>query len=217
MYTVNVNSDNPNLIVGNVFFTSDTHYNHANIIKLCNRPFSSANEMNEALIANWNSVVEPTDIVFHLGDVTLSGLGAAKRFFSAVNGKVFVLTYPQHHDKYWLDEIGQSRGYAKHMTNAEYKELGKVSQYILTLNGGQVNLIDQIPTVTVSDKRAEHIIAMCHYPIANWPCMYHGAWHLHGHTHGIYQGNGKSMDVGVDSNNFTPVSYASVCKFMENR
>lgn len=40
-----------------VFFTSDTHFNHANIIKFCERPFGSIEEMNEALIANWNRVV----------------------------------------------------------------------------------------------------------------------------------------------------------------
>ena len=40
-----------------VFFTSDTHFKHANIIKFCERPFGSIEEMNEALIANWNRVV----------------------------------------------------------------------------------------------------------------------------------------------------------------
>ena len=49
------------------FFTSDTHFNHANIIKFCNRPFKDVEQMNETLIANWNRVVEMDDTVFHAG------------------------------------------------------------------------------------------------------------------------------------------------------
>lgn len=53
----------------NIFATTDSHYGHANIIKYCNRPFSNVEEMNEAMIENWNKVVGDSDIVYHLGDV----------------------------------------------------------------------------------------------------------------------------------------------------
>ena len=50
------------------FVIADTHFNDANIIRFCNRPFSSVDEMNTMLIDNWNSVVEPCDTVWILGD-----------------------------------------------------------------------------------------------------------------------------------------------------
>ena len=55
----------------NVWFTSDSHFYHANIIKYCNRPFASVEEMNEKLIENWNSVVGKDDLVWCLGDFCL--------------------------------------------------------------------------------------------------------------------------------------------------
>jgi len=51
------------------WLVSDTHFNHANIIRYCDRPFSSVDEMNQALVDNWNRVVEENDTVFFLGDL----------------------------------------------------------------------------------------------------------------------------------------------------
>ena len=51
-----------------VYFTADQHFSHAGIIGLCKRPFRSIEEMDEAMIANWNTVVGPDDDVWHLGD-----------------------------------------------------------------------------------------------------------------------------------------------------
>lgn len=56
-----------------VFFTSDTHFTHANIIRFCSRPFKNVEEMDETMIANWNRVVGENDIVFHLGDFCMGG------------------------------------------------------------------------------------------------------------------------------------------------
>jgi len=52
------------------FLISDTHFDHANIIRYTNRPFSDVHSMNRALIQNWNSVVGLGDRVFFLGDLT---------------------------------------------------------------------------------------------------------------------------------------------------
>ena len=52
-----------------IYFIADTHFNHANIIKYCNRPFKNTDEMNKYIIRKWNSVVKERDTVYHLGDV----------------------------------------------------------------------------------------------------------------------------------------------------
>jgi calcineurin-like phosphoesterase family protein len=50
------------------FYISDTHFDHANIIRLCNRPFKNVDEMNETMMERWNAVVSDDDTVYHLGD-----------------------------------------------------------------------------------------------------------------------------------------------------
>ena len=44
-----------------IYFTADTHFDHANIIRFCNRPFATVEEMNETLITNWNRKVHAND------------------------------------------------------------------------------------------------------------------------------------------------------------
>lgn len=71
-----------------VFFTSDTHFGHANIIDFCNRPFGSVEHMDEMLIRNWNLVVRQEDEVWHLGDFALeSDAKRLRSIFRRLNGR----------------------------------------------------------------------------------------------------------------------------------
>lgn len=70
------------------WLTADLHLAHTNIIKYCNRPFSSIEEMNETIINNWNKLVGPRDTVYCLGDFCFRGKTMARKFEEILNGKI---------------------------------------------------------------------------------------------------------------------------------
>lgn len=70
-----------------IFVISDSHFNHGNIIKYCNRPFETIDEMNNTMIKNWNSVVSNDDKVFHLGDVGLGGREKTEAIIKSLKGR----------------------------------------------------------------------------------------------------------------------------------
>lgn len=86
--------------MGDTFLISDTHFGHSNIIQFeaAARPFATIEEMNEALIANWNKVVGHNDTVWHLGDV----LFGQKNFYllDRLNGRKNLVL--GNHDVYGL-------------------------------------------------------------------------------------------------------------------
>lgn len=73
------------------YFIADTHFNHENIIKYCNRPFKNSLEMNEYIINKWNSVVKENDIVYHLGDVGFGTTEELKILVDRLNGTKILL------------------------------------------------------------------------------------------------------------------------------
>ena len=74
-----------------IYVTSDTHFNHENIIKYCKRPYENANKRNESLIKNWNKVVKKEDDIFHLGDFGFGTKEELKSIFNRLNGKKYLI------------------------------------------------------------------------------------------------------------------------------
>ena len=74
-----------------IYFISDTHFCHSNIIKYCDRPFKDVKEMNETIINNWNNIVTNEDIVYHLGDFCLSTDDEIKNIFNRLNGTIILI------------------------------------------------------------------------------------------------------------------------------
>ena len=93
-----------------IFVTADLHFGHANIIKYCNRPFSTTEEMDETLIKNWNQVVSKQDKVFIVGDFSFHDKEKTTEIISRLNGHK-VLIYGNH-DKsrniQWWYEVGMN-------------------------------------------------------------------------------------------------------------
>lgn len=170
----------------NYFFTSDTHFGHTNIIKYVKRPFKDAEEMNEALITNWNRVVGPTDIVYHLGDFAM-GIGPEKTRYvrnirRRLNGGIHFYMGNHDPDEWRLDG----------------------------LEGVFDSLADYGEVVVHNQK-----IVLFHYGMRTWHHDLRGVWHLYGHSHGGLAPYGKSCDVGVDCWNFTPVSFWDLKRKMD--
>lgn len=161
-----------------LYFISDTHFNHTNIIRYCKRPFTDINEMNEAMIANWNNVVQDDDIVYHLGDF---GMGNCHPILERLKGRKILII--GSHDK----NLGNSKNLFETMT----------------------------PMIEIQYK--EQYITLCHYCMRVWPRSHYNSWHLFGHSHGKLEPVGKSWDVGVDKNNFIPLSFTQIEKIMEKR
>lgn len=80
-----------------IYLISDTHFNHYNIIKYCNRPFKNVHEMNMYMIEKWNETVQPTDTIYHLGDYAFGD----KKFMQDVCNKLngYKILIRGNHDK----------------------------------------------------------------------------------------------------------------------
>lgn len=74
-----------------VWFTADTHFGHTNILKYCDRPFESVAAHDRALIENWNAVVSPRDLVYHLGDFAFKSARSVFDVRKRLNGQIYLL------------------------------------------------------------------------------------------------------------------------------
>lgn len=92
-----------------VFFTGCTHFGHANIIKLADRPFQSVEEMDEEMIRRWNAVVHPGDVVHHLGDFAWKD---PQKYLSRLNGTVFKM-WGNHDPRGWGREYAELEGFGR--------------------------------------------------------------------------------------------------------
>ena len=182
-----------------IYFTSDLHFGHQNILRFCNRPWKTTEEMDEALIANWNSVVGPDDIVFNLGDFAFAPNWRWKEILSRLNGHHYLIL--GNHD------ISRFPG-----------------EYIMSLFEG----VEQQMILKIDGR----LVYLNHYPFlcygGTWRDPKSAVYQLFGHVHSGPNISGKDSDklvnlfpfqydVGVDNNNYTPISWEQVEKIIQGQ
>ena len=144
------------------------------------RKLESVEVMNSVLIENWNSVVPKDGVVFLLGDFIFSGTTNAVSVLGQLNGRIHLVE--GNHD------AGLSRTVKDMFTSVQdYLEVD----------------VEVAPAV-------HQRIVLSHYSHRVWNMHHYGTWHLFGHSHGSMEGIGKSMDVGVDTNNLYPYRYKTI-------
>lgn len=162
-----------------VFFSSDTHYFHENIIRYCSRPFSDSAEMNKGMVERWNSVVGPHDFAIHVGDVSagLKGrMNELREIVRSLNGRKFLVRGNHDHlaDEWYLES-----GFEKVVHNVN---LGGVLFIHYPLHEAFARGISSDDLGVV-----EHVV--------------------HGHTHAVdVPEHDNHFNVAVERNGFTPVA-----------
>ena len=84
----------------NIFYAADLHFGHKNILRLCSRPFSSVEEMDDAIVARWNAKVKPDDIAYIVGDVSMKNAKYAVQRLQSMNGEKHLII--GNHDRHLL-------------------------------------------------------------------------------------------------------------------
>jgi calcineurin-like phosphoesterase family protein len=199
-----------------IYFTSDLHIFHTNIIKYCNRPYSSVEEMNEALVNNWNKVIDPEDTIYCLGDFSMAAR-PIETFTPRLMGKKYLVC--GNHDF--------AHSYHKKSRNKENQKKW-ISFY--ETNGWII-----LPEQTTLDLKDIGTVNLCHHPYSfddsgseikfedkykAWRPNDDGKVLLCGHIHEKWKTKispkGTLMiNVGVDVFDYTPVSEEEIIKLIK--
>jgi calcineurin-like phosphoesterase family protein len=158
------------------FYTSDLHFGHDNIIKLCKRPFKNVKEMTYQLIQKWNNKVKPEDEVYILGDVffKFNDKQEIHNILSSLNGKKYLIR--GNHDK-WAND----------------KDFQKYFEWIK-------------PYYEIADEETNVVLFHYPIAEWNgfYRNSYHLYGHVHNQEKNLFINSTKCFNVGVDVNDFEP-------------
>ena len=138
-----------------IFFTSDLHFGHENVLRFDNRPFETVEEMDDELIKRWNDKVAKGDLVYVLGDlIWKTATNEAVQIIKRLNGQIILIK--GNHDRFLHNAAAK-------------KALAGIKDY------------DDI-SVMLEDGTVRRCI-LSHYFIPFYNGHRYKAIHLHGHSH----------------------------------
>lgn len=183
--------------MGNIWVTADTHFGHPNILKYQGHTRTGGyhkpkdiEEHDESLILFWNQRAKPEDTVYHLGDFALAKTSLVMAVLDRLHGKIHLVR--GNHDKKMPKKVRD--------------RFESIQDYL------EIKVWDE-------EMDLEQFVVMCHYPMASWNKMHHGAWMLHGHCHD-HLDSPSSMarqDVGVDANDGYPFGWEQLKEIMTRK
>jgi calcineurin-like phosphoesterase family protein len=158
-----------------IYFTSDLHFSHANIIKYEGRPFKNVSEMDKALIKNWNDKVNVDDEVYILGDFAFCNEEKSKDIASKLNGIKYLIK--GNHDK-----------------NIDYNSFEWVKDYFVLRRNKMKFILFHFPISVFDGQHHGNSIHLYGHVHSNTTTQ-----------HPLVQEIKNSYNVGVDVNNFAPI------------
>lgn len=175
-----------------LWFTSDNHFGHKNILAYEQRPFISLEVMEEEMIERWNRVVRPHDTVWHLGDFSFHNQEKTIEIFNRLKGHKNIVLGNHDRKSNWMKKVG-------------FEEIIKGWTYV------QVGIypMQLCHYPWQMDKRHEGKSYPDQAPDDG------AGYLLHGHTHGPARRHGRQFHVGVDAWDYAPVSEGTVLRSIE--
>ncbi|MFG5119413.1 metallophosphoesterase [Methylorubrum sp. POS3] len=163
-----------------VFFTADTHFGDAHILRHRGDRYASIEAHDEALIARWNAVVSEADEIWHLGD------------------------FAAHADPAYCAAVFDRLNGIKRLVRGNHD-----SNRVLRLPWVDPPVESVRIGVRDAEGRTQRLF-LAHYAHRAWPGLWRGTRHLYGHTHATLADTTRSCDVGVDAWDDAPVGLAAL-------
>jgi len=218
-----------------IYFTSDTHYAHANICggtskwtsensndPTATRNFATIDEMNDAIVNGINSLVGEDDILYHLGDWSFGGWHNIYTFRKRIKCKNIHLILGNHDDHIRKDKFFPHLQRELDGTITEIEDPSKFRKVVHSnlRTNADVHAQDFFTSINKIDtiKHDGKVLVLCHFPMEEWELMDSGSFHLHGHCHGnLPVSIWRREDVGLDAQNFAPISFDEVIERLLKR
>ena len=178
-----------------IFFTSDEHYGHFNILQYDARPFTDLREMEETMVERHNSIVGEDDVTYHLGDFSWRP-DQMKFILDKLNGRHILIT--GNHDR-----CSHVKPKGKEKWTRYYIESGfsEITSYIITDFPGLGRcMMSHFPLLTVESEKFKD-----RYVNFRVKDLMGCKWLIHGHVHKMWVQRRHEINVGCQVRGYSPI------------